>query len=263
MPDLQDLNVEWVSLVDRAAVRDPEDTSEPMRFLVWKRDNTQQGGGGHMPQTPEELRAALEKAEQERDELKGKVDKAESDAAEMKEALEKAQADIEALKKEEPEAAEVSKADLSPEWRERIEKMEADQAADRERAEKAEKIAKAEREERLRKEFIAKAESFEALPVEKDEFGPLLQRAHEVLSKEDFEALETVLKAADAQVKASDLFKEQGRTRAGEQEGALAEARQKAEELKKADSSLSDAAALDRVLSSDRDLQERYLAEVR
>jgi hypothetical protein len=39
MPNqLTDLVVEYVSLVDRAAVRDAEKPDEPMRFLLWKRD---------------------------------------------------------------------------------------------------------------------------------------------------------------------------------------------------------------------------------
>jgi hypothetical protein len=38
MPILTDLDVEWVSLVDRAAVRDAEEPSQPQRFLVWKSD---------------------------------------------------------------------------------------------------------------------------------------------------------------------------------------------------------------------------------
>lgn len=38
MAELRDLIVEEVSLVDRAAVRDPDDPDEPMRFLIWKRD---------------------------------------------------------------------------------------------------------------------------------------------------------------------------------------------------------------------------------
>ena len=35
---LTDLRVDFVSLVDRAAVRDPEKPDDPMRFLLWKRD---------------------------------------------------------------------------------------------------------------------------------------------------------------------------------------------------------------------------------
>ena len=35
---LQDLKVDWVSLVDRAAVRNPQNKSEPRRFLLYKRE---------------------------------------------------------------------------------------------------------------------------------------------------------------------------------------------------------------------------------
>ena len=35
---LRNLEVEWVSLVDRAAVRDPSNPDEPQRFLLTKRD---------------------------------------------------------------------------------------------------------------------------------------------------------------------------------------------------------------------------------
>src|SRR5579871_2796412 len=68
MPHLQDLSVEWVSLVDRAAVRDPSAPTEPQKFLLWKSEsgaNTDPTKGGTVP-TAEELSAALAKAEQER-----------------------------------------------------------------------------------------------------------------------------------------------------------------------------------------------------
>jgi hypothetical protein len=40
MAQLQDLQVDWVSLVDRASVRDPQAKSEPRRFLLYKRDGS-------------------------------------------------------------------------------------------------------------------------------------------------------------------------------------------------------------------------------
>jgi hypothetical protein len=62
---LTELEVEWVSLVDRAAVRDPSEPSEPQRFLlaksdipIWKADP-----GSEMDQ----LLDALAKAESDRD----------------------------------------------------------------------------------------------------------------------------------------------------------------------------------------------------
>ncbi len=38
MPELRNLDVQWLSLVDRAAVRDPSDPTEPQKFLLWKAD---------------------------------------------------------------------------------------------------------------------------------------------------------------------------------------------------------------------------------
>lgn len=38
MKQLSDLHVTRVDLVDRAAVRDPDDPTQPMRFLVWKKE---------------------------------------------------------------------------------------------------------------------------------------------------------------------------------------------------------------------------------
>lgn len=55
MPQLTNLDVEWVSLVDRAAVRDPIEQSEPNRFLLWKRDRPVSKGDKPMPLTPELL----------------------------------------------------------------------------------------------------------------------------------------------------------------------------------------------------------------
>jgi hypothetical protein len=40
MTQLTDIHVDWVSLVDRAAVRDPQNKSEPRRFLLWKREGS-------------------------------------------------------------------------------------------------------------------------------------------------------------------------------------------------------------------------------
>lgn len=267
--ELTDLKVDWVSLVDRAAVRDPVNRSDPMRFLVWKRDDQTPEGGAHM-KTAEELQAELTKAQET-------IAKAEADGTTLKADLAKALADIADLKRQldedrEPakKAEEINKDELPAPVRAALEKAETDAKANAERAEKAEKaageaseIAKAEREQRLTKEFVAKAEGYKALVVKADEFGPVLKEAAEKLSKESFEAIETVLKAADEQIAKGDLFKEQGRSREGQPDGALAEATKKADEIRKADPKLSPSQALDMALTADRGLQERYLAEVR
>lgn len=80
MPQLTDLDVEWVSLVDRAAVRDPVEQSEPNRFYLWKREKSQ--GGHPMSKLTKELLDQLGDAVEKEDALGKLVEKAEdSDTA--------------------------------------------------------------------------------------------------------------------------------------------------------------------------------------
>jgi hypothetical protein len=269
VPRLTDLDVEWVSLVDRAAVRDPVNQAEPMRFLVWKRENPDQGA--HM--TPEEQTAALKKAQ---DDLAAIT--AERDTATA--ALAKSMADLKALQDAEDEKNGkakkgeelVDKSDLPAPVRAALEKAEADNKAMAERLQKAEDatkaaddLAKAERDTRLTREFVTKAEGYRALVLKAETFGPVLKEASEKLSKESFDAIDTVLKAADAAIAQTDLFKEQGRSResANGSASAAAEVTKRAEELRKSDSKLTVGDAMSEVFKADTDLQARYLAEVR
>ena len=83
------------------------------------------------------------------------------------------------------------------------------------------KIEKMEEEKRF-KEFIAKAEGYTHLP-KTDKFANILKEMDEKLSPETFEAVEGILKAADAGLKESNLFVEVGSTTAieGTPEGKL------------------------------------------
>lgn len=274
MPALTNLDVEYVSLVDRAAVRDPANKTEAQRFLVWKSaTNRDDPEGGSM--TNEEMVAAVKKAEDERDELRKQL----ADQTDLKANLKKAEDDLAAAKadlekatkpEDKPDPAKIDKSQLTPEVRAIVEKAEADaqlEKAEREkltkRVEDAEKLAKAEQDERLTRDFIAKAETFKALPVTPGDFGIVLKSIHGGVDEKVFEQLETVLKAADEQIQKGDLFKEQGRAGDPQPSTVEAEVTRKAEEIRKSDSKLSKAEAFDRALSEDRDLQARYLAEIR
>lgn len=266
MPNrLSDLNVEFVSLVDRAAVRDPSNPTEPQKFLLWKAESgagdttpTEPQGG---PMNPDELKAALAKAEQERDQAREAAQKAETERDAAKADLEKAQTPTEPAK---PEADDLNKADLPDAVRARLEKAEADAAAANERIEKAEKLAKAEREIRVTREFVAKAESYRALVIKADEFGPVLKEAAEKLSKEAYDAIESVLKAADEQIAKGELFKEHGRggdaqATSGGSDALVA----KAAELRKSDSSLTEGQAMERAIAENPELARQHLDTVR
>jgi hypothetical protein len=247
MPRLQNLDVEFVSLVDRAAVRDPSNPTEPQRFLVWKaeRGATTDPEGGTM--TEAELSAALEKAETERDEAKAARDEQVSKAEELAAKVEKLEKAVADAKPAEP--VELNKADLSPEWQARIEKMEADQQTDREKAEKAEKLAKAERDERVTREFVAKAETVKHVAGDTSEFGRVLKAASETLSKEDMDLLEQRLSAANEQIEKGELFKQFGQGGDAQRASGDDTIVRKAEEIRKADPNVSQYEAMRRAAS--------------
>lgn len=269
MPTLTDLDVEFVSLVDRAAVRDPVQQSEPMRFLVWKRDERDPNNPQEESMTPEE-KAALDKAQADLTAATEAITAKTEALTASQQTIETLKAEIAELKKAAGDAGvipvteAIDKAELPEPVRAALEKAETDRAAALAKAEEAEQIAKAERDARLTREFVTKAETFKALPVKADEFGPVLKAASESLSAEHYSALEQVLKAADGSLAETDLFKEQGRSRPADQpDSAVAAAKSAAAEIRKNDSSLSEAQAMQKAFADDPDLAARYQAEMR
>lgn len=253
MPNqLKNLEVEFVSLVDRAAVRDPSSPTEAQRFLLWKAesgDNTDPTEGGTMNEA--EQTAALQKAESERDEALARAEKAEAELAK---------------KNAEPEVEEIDKSELDPKVAARLEKLEKAERESAEKAEKAEALAKAERDARIEKEFIAKAQSdFSLLPVSANEFGPVLKRMTETLSEDDMKLVTTVLKAQDEHLRANTLLlKELGASGDPEPgEDLTSEQLKKAEELQKADPNMSTYEALRATMMGSKEAQQAYLASVR
>jgi hypothetical protein len=272
---LRDVRADFVSFVDRAATRDPQRKSEPRRFLLFKRDGTPdptdlasppEKGATAMGEAPtaEELQAELTKTEKERDEAKKALAKAE---VEHKEALEKAAKSKSkaADGEDEPDEDDVAKAELTPAARALLEKAEKSNANLSERVQKAEDIAKAERDQRVTREWIAKAEKeMPDLPGDPAETGPLMKALSEAAPEAFQKFEETVLKAASEQIKTGDLLAEKGRSGQPSRSSTdgLASAQRKAEEIRKADSSLSASEAFARAMK-DPDIEKAYLAEQR
>lgn len=265
---LTNLNVEFVSLVDRAAVRNPQNPTEPQRLIFWKaetatgEDPTPEPQGGQM--NPDELKAALTKAEQERDaaleavtKTEGERDAATAQVTELEKAAEKP------AEPTEPTVDPLAKAD--PEIRAMLAKAETEAAELRKAAQEATDLAKAEREIRVTREFVAKADEYRALPLEGTVFGPVLKAASEKLSKEENDELIRVLKAADEQIAKSDLFKEQGRSTDGNPEAAGAtEGLNKAvADLRKSDPTLSSFQAIQRATRENPELAAAQVAASR
>ena len=140
-----------------------------------------------------EVLAYVEGLETEVTTLAAQVEKAEKDLTDKDERIAK-------MAPLDPEAAEkemLSKAD--PALRAYIEKNNAAVAS-------ANAIAKAERDTRLDREFIAKAESLPMITEDKATLAGVLRRASEALTVEDNTVLDTVLKAANAQIAQGNLF---------------------------------------------------------
>lgn len=110
--------------------------------------------------------------------------------------------------------------------------------------EETEALLKEERDMRITKEFKEKAEGYTHIAKSDDEFGEVLKDASENMSKENFEKLETTLKAADEQIEKGGLFNENGSDLPGGSdtmskiEKAAAEIRKEYPELTKAQSIL-------------------------
>jgi len=106
---------------------------------------------------------------------------------------------------------ELSKSLEDEDTREAVNKaMEAVSKAN-ERATEAETIAKAEREHRLNQEYIAKARAYTNLPVDAEEFGPVLKKLDETLSEDEQGIIEKVFNAANERVAAGGTFDEIGK----------------------------------------------------
>ncbi|MGH3266857.1 MAG: hypothetical protein ACRDNS_33310, partial [Trebonia sp.] len=106
------------------------------------------------------------------------------------------------------------------------------------RAEKAEEIAKSERDLRVEREFVAKAEKEFKHLGDPAKLGPELMRMAEKLDKADFDSHLERLAAANAQIDTGNLFAELGRT--GEAADERAQLAKAVEDVRKADSGLSD-----------------------
>ena len=138
-----------------------------------------------------------------------------------------------------------------------IAKMAADQADALQRVAKAEQVANEERSERLRRDFVAKAATeLPAIQGSADEKGALLKRLHD-LDPAVATQVETVLKAASAQLESSALFSELGAGGAGVTLSASVEAAAKA--LQKSDPDLTPEQAVAKAMDQNPALYEQSL----
>ena len=127
-----------------------------------------------------------------------------------------------------------------------------------ERAEAAEQIAKAERDFRLEREFIAKAAEFDRLPVDAAEFGPVLKAAAEVLTEEQFDAITSVLAAANESVAQGNLFTEVGKATSFTNDSSMSQIEKAAARLREG-SDMTRAESIAKAVEADPSLYTEYL----
>lgn len=256
MPNrLTDLDVRYVSLVDRAAVRDPSHPSDPQRFLLTKSE---------IP-VADLRRATLRKEAAMPDELEAerkRAEKAERKLAKAEAKLQKARKKSKKAKKpkmdDDAKSVTTDSDDSGDKMskREKIRKAERDEAL--QRAAKAEKIAKEERDLRVVREFVEKARTDFPNLGPAEELGEHLMAVSEKLSKSEMAGELKLLAVANEQIGKGALFSELGHGGESPANGK-SDLERSAQKLRKADPALSSYEAMRAALRSDPDLQARVL----
>lgn len=124
-----------------------------------------------------------------------------------------------------------------------------------------ERILNEERDQRLTREYIAKAAEFTSLPVKAEEFGPVLKAVAEK-APEEYAKIESLLKAANEQLRQASLFAEVGKSGAGAGGSAWAKIEAAAASLvQKADGRMTREQAIAEVMQFQPELYNEYLRE--
>lgn len=133
------------------------------------------------------------------------------------------------------------------------------------RVETAEAIAKSALDTLANQQFVAKAKEFDALPgTTPDALAPVLKSLAAALPKEQYDALENVLKGANEAIKTGKAFDEIGKSGNGNTAGsAYAKIEKAADDIMKANPNLTKAQAIDKAMDAHPDLVAEYRKEVR
>lgn len=161
----------------------------------------------------------------------------------------------------EPPPATPPKADTDPEPDPAITTLQKSLDEVSKRAEQAEQMVQKLRDEKENREYVEKAGKLGALPgVTADDFGPLLRKIAGALDEEEFGKLEQALQSANETIRTSGVFGEFGRGGSGSTT-VEAQVTEKAEEIRKADPSLSAQQARAKVWAGHPELLAAYERE--
>ena len=145
---------------------------------------------------------------------------------------------------------------LDPGVRSLLEKTLAERDQATAKADEALGLAKELKEEKILKEYVEKAEDLPHLPIEVLKFAPIM-KALGVEHPVEFAEVWRVLKAADAAIEKSELFKEIGKAGSGESD-AEAVVYAKARSMVAKDGDLTLEGAVCKVLDENPELYEKY-----
>jgi uncharacterized membrane protein YqiK len=265
MPNqVTDARVRRVSFVERAATRDPKNPTQPRRKLLWKSEDAPNDpalpakGGDMADMTPEEMQAALAKAEEtaeaaekDRDTALAKAETAEAEKAELEKMAGGGKAKPAKGDDDEDDEDEMKKSELPEAVRAHLEKADAEMVELRKRAESAEELAKGEREARVEAEFVEMAKSELPHLGKPEVVGKRLKTFSETLEKADYDEYVREQTAINEQLRKGSVEAEYGRSGgrpAAPSAPGLPEAMKKAEELQKGDPNMSSAEAFRRAM---------------
>ena len=193
----------------------------------------------------EALEASLAKAEEDRVKAEADLQKAKDEAA------------AKPPPKAEPDLESISKA---VEESERLRKAAEEEAQRQSEVNKTleERVSKMERE-RKEGEFIAKAKDLANLSTNPSTLGLLLLDVAEKIPEETYKQLEQLLKAANAQLERSDLFKAVGHP-LGDDDSLEARIQKLAEEMVTSGAAATVPIAKAKVLETNSEIRSEYIA---
>ena len=136
-----------------------------------------------------------------------------------------------------------------------VKQLQEENTATKAEAREARQMAKELKDEQVQKEYVAKAEELQSLPVQPLKLGPIMKTIGEAHPQE-FEEIFRLLKAADAVIEKSELFREFGKSGPGES-SAEAQIYAKARAMVAKDGDLTFEEAVEKVMDLEPDLYQK------
>ena len=140
-----------------------------------------------------------------------------------------------------------------------VKQLQEENTATKAEAREARQMAKELKDEQVLKEYVAKAEELQSLPVQPLKLGPIMKTIGEA-HPEEFDEIFRLLKAADAVIEKSELFREFGKSGPGES-SAEAQIYAKARAMVAKDGDLTFEEAVEKVMDLEPELYEKSEAE--